>query len=69
MRSWNDATTRPARLRVVNNSQDDVHALWVTERGKEVLYSSLEPGAVHMQSAVTGHVQPGITSKDGCVQA
>ena len=52
MHTWNDATTRPARLRVVNNSKHDVHALWVTERGKEVLYSTLEPGTVHMQSAV-----------------
>ena len=50
-RSWNDATTRPARLRVVNNSLHSVHALWVTERGKEALYSSLAPGDVHMQSA------------------
>ncbi len=50
-RSWNDATTRPARLRVVNNSSHTVHALWVTERGKEALYSSLAPGDVHMQSA------------------
>ena len=51
MRSWNDASTRPARLRVVNNSEHDVHALWVTEAGKEVLHSSMAPGDMHMQSA------------------
>ena len=52
MHSWNDATTRPARLRVVNNSEHDVHVLWVTEAGKEVPYSSLAACNVHMQSAV-----------------
>ncbi len=51
MHSWNDATTRPARLRVVNNSKHDVHVLWVTEAGKEITYSSLAPCDMHMQSA------------------
>lgn len=48
-RSFNDDSTQPCTLRIVNSTQAPIQLLWVNFEGAEQLYNVIESGQEVMQ--------------------
>lgn len=51
LRSTQTSSTRPCRLRFVNNSEHPVDVFWITYEGTEQSYASVPPNSQHVQGA------------------
>ena len=51
LRSTQTSSTRPCRLRFVNNSEHPVDVSWITYEGTEQSYASVPPNSQHVQGA------------------